>query len=274
VSIDELGREAGAAARRAAHQDVDPGVMLQRMHRTRRTRGWLVAVGATAVVAVLAAVVAGAATTARNRPVEPAGSPSASASGSDCPDRVECLGDGRYRVPLQVPVTVTLPDGYAGDFARFGDNVVEDYVDPSRSPSGTSGVTIFENAQAVAYDSTWTADRAAGTGALSYSQWWLTRPFLVHTSSTQVRFDGRTGYLLQGSLRPDAAMVVTKNLQPADPTFQTSPGTAAITETLRGVYVVVDTPPAGVTVLWFWSMDPQHDLVADATTYVQHIHFG
>jgi hypothetical protein len=175
---------------------------------------------------------------------------------------------------MQVPITVTLPDGYVGDFARFGDDTVEDYVDPGRSPSGTSGVTIFENAQAVAYDSTWTRDRSAGTGALSYSEWWLNRPFLVHTSSTPVQIDGRTGYLLQGSLRPDAALVTTKNLQPGDPTFQGSVGNAAITEQLRGVYVVVDTPPAGVTVLWFWSKDPQHDLVADATAYVPHVHFG
>jgi hypothetical protein len=277
VSIDELGREAGAAARRTAQHDVDPGLMLQRLHRTRRTRSWVMAAGAAAAAVVLVLVVTDAVTTSRVGTVEPAGPASASASSAgsaECPDRVQCLSGGRYRIPLQVPLTVSLPDGWVGAFARFGDDSVEDYLDTSLSPGGTTGVTIMENAKAVAYTSKWTVDPSAGTGALGYAEWFVGRPFLQHTSSTMLTVDGRTAYVLQGSLRPDAALVVSKADQPADPTFRATTATAAISESLRGVYVVIDTPPAGVTVVWFWSFDPHQDLVLDATTYLKHLHFG
>jgi len=265
MTIDDLGRSAATAARAQATREVDPTMMLRQLHRTRRTRTALTVAAVVAVLAVGGVVVARA--IAPSTTALPGSRPSTSQT---CPPFLTCLADGRYRVDLPVPVTLTVPSNYYGSLQLFAPDSVEDY----RSDVDSAGMTVMEDAHGVLDDASFTADPSSGTTAESMATWFTHRPFLQHPTMQQVTVDGRTGWLVTGSLKPGAPLTATKNGSPAAPTFRDGGATAGLGQQLPGEYVLLDTPGAGVTVIWFWAVSPTADRLVGATTYLDGLAFG
>jgi len=268
MTIDDLGRAAGSAARSKASQEVEPAMMLRQLRRTHRTRNVLAISAGVVAFAVAAVFLVHILDT--SRPLQP-GSPPTPAPSASCPQGVSCLGAGRYRIDMTVPMTVTLPSGYQGAFRQFSPDSFEDY---RTDDTWSGGVTFMENAKPAADDATWSQDPAGGSTADSMATWFTQRPFLTDAAKVPVTVDGMHGWLLTGSVRPGARLPADKAGEAAGPTFFTLGATAAITPNLKGKYVVLDTPGAGVTVIWFWSSDGSRDALSDATTYLNHITFS
>jgi hypothetical protein len=268
VTIDDLGRAAATAARRKASQEVEPAMMLRQLRRTHRTRNVLAVAGVLVAVAAAAVVVVHAvAPTPRLQPGQPP-SPSASAS---CPEGLTCLGAGRYRLHLPVPVTLTEPSTFEG-LTQLGPESFEDY---RNDVAKASGVTIMENALPASNDPEWPSDPSGGTTAQSMATWFVHRPFLQRAAMQPVTVGGKSGWLLTAGVRPGVPLKAAKSGEPCGPLFRAGAGTTAgITATLQGEYVVLDTPGAGVTVIWFWTYDSDKGVLLDSTAYLDHLTFG
>ena len=270
MTIDSLGRASALAARHKATREVDPTMMLEKLHHTHRTRTVTMAAAgaAAAVVGIVLVVHVVSSPTASQVP----GAPSTSVpSDSPCGPTVQCLGGNRYRVTdMPVPVTVDLPGNFQGAFKRLGATTLEDY----RSDVGDSGVTVFENAVPVKNDAGWTRDPAAGTTAQSMATWLSQRPFLVHATMTQTTVGGRTAWLVTGDLKNGAPLLTVKDGNAAAPTFAAQPATAGYSPTLTGEYTLVDVPGAGVTVIWSWASPQTKGNLTESRTYVQGLSFG
>lgn len=248
--------------------------MLEELHRTRRTR----VIGAVAVAASLVAVsVVGTAllvgTPSASHDATPGQSvtPTAPAGEGPCADAVvTCLEDGRYRVALDIPVTVALPPDFRGDFATFGPSTVEDY----RSDVDNTGVTVFENATPAKNRSTWTADPAAGTTARSMATWLVHRPFLSDASMEHVTVGGLHGWRVVAQLRDGARLRAVKGGLDVAPAFVGHTGNAGYGTDLKGDYTLVDVPGAGVTVIWSWTLQPDRQVLDGNQRFVDGLSFG
>jgi hypothetical protein len=268
MSIDDLGRAAATDARRRAAREVDPTTMLERLHHSNRSRtvGWIVT--AVAIVTVGAvALIDGGGLSAGNQTGGSATRPSS--TNSACTDtRVTCLGGDRYLVALPVPVTVTLPANFQGSFTFSGTRILEDY----RTDADGTGVTVMENATPVKDNEAWVIDPSAGTTAESMARWLSKRPFLIHATIIQTEVGGRTAWHVSADLKPGAATPAFKYTGTVAPTFFDSPGSAGYGAGLTGNYTLLDTPGAGVTVIWSWAGSDQ--LLAGNQTYVNGLSFG
>jgi hypothetical protein len=270
MTIDSLGRASALAARRKATQEVDPTMMLEKLHHTHRTRTVIMTVaGAAAAVVGIVLVVHGVSSpSASQAPVAPSTS---WPSESPCSATVQCLGGNRYRVTdMPVPVTVRLPGNFQGVFKRLGAATLEDY----RADVETTGVTVFENAVPVKNDASWTRDPAAGATAQSMATWLSRRPFLTHATMTQTTIGGRTAWLVTGDLKDGAPLLAVKDGNAAAPTFADSPATAAYSPTLTGEYTLVDVPGAGVTVIWSWAPAQIKGNLTESLAYANGLSFG
>jgi hypothetical protein len=268
MTIDGLGRAAGSAARRKASLEVEPAMMLRQLRRTHRTRNVLAVSAGVVVVAVAALLLLNVLDTPRA--LQP-GSTHTPTPSADCPEGVTCLGDGQYRLNMDVPVTVTVPQNYNGDLRQLGPDAFEDYRNDTNEGSG---MTIMENATAAANDATWSEDPSGGTTADSMATWFTQRPFLQHASKQPITVAGYHGWLLTGSVRPGAVLRADKAGHLTGPTFRCLGATAGIAQQLPGEYVVLDTPDAGVTVIWFWTGESDPNVLADSTSYLDHMTFG
>ncbi len=272
MTIDSLGRAAARAAQQKATREVDPTMMLEKLHHTHRTRTvtMTVAGAAAAVVGIVLVVHGVSSPTASQAPgAHGAAVPSNSVP---CGATVECLGGTRYRVTdMPVPVTVNLPDNFTGAFARLDAATLEDY----RNDADHTGVTVFENAVPVKNDAAWTRDPAAGTTAHSMATWLSRRPFLTHTTMTSRTIDGRTTWLVTGDLNDSAPLLAVKSGSVAAPTFAgASTATAGYSSTVTGEYTLVDVPGAGVTVIWSWTAPQTKGDLTENRAYVQGLSFG
>jgi hypothetical protein len=268
MTIDDLGRAAGTAARSKASQEVEPAMMLRELRHTHRTRNVLALSVGVVALAVAALLVLHVVSTPSA--LQPAGTPKSSARAS-CPDGATCLAGGLYRLNMSVPVTVTVPSNYNGSLRQLGPDSFEDYRNDTNE---SSGMTIMENATAAANDATWSEDPAGGTTAASMATWFTQRPFLQRATKQQITVAGLHGWLLTGSVRPGATLLGDKNGELAGPTFRCLGATAGITKKLQGEYVVLDTPGAGVTVIWFWTYEPDKGVLLDSTSYLDHMTIG
>ncbi len=272
MTIDNLGRAAARGARHKAIREVDPTMMLEKLHRTHRTRTvtMTVAGAAAAVVGIVLVVHGVSSPTVSQAPGANGGS--VTSSSSRCGTTVQCLGGNRYRVTdMPVPVTVALPDNFEGAFNRLGAATLEDY----RNDADHTGVTVFENAVPVRNDASWTRDPTAGTTARSMATWLSQRPFLTHTTMTARTVDGRTTWLVTGDLKDGAPLLAAKSGNDAAPTFAGAPpATAGYSPTLTGEYTLVDVPGAGVTVIWSWASPQTKGDLTENRAYVQGLSFG
>jgi hypothetical protein len=274
MSIDSVGRAAAADARRKATREVDPTMMLQRLHRTRRTRmvGW--AVAAAAVIAAGAIVLVNSGVLAGDHSPQPASRPHPTATASACPVNVTCLGGNRYRMNMQVPMVITLPANFGPLFNTISTQSEETY----RTNLDATGVTVFENAVPIKYDNTWTPDQAAGTTAASMAAWLAHRPFFDHTTITTVTVGGRPAYRITAQFRPGAATPATWTGDPhVAPIFAVPAGgftTAAWTNTtIAAEFYLLNLPHNGVTVIWSWSQNGSSQLVANRP-FIDTLSFG
>jgi hypothetical protein len=268
MTIDDLGRAAGTAARRKASQEVEPAMMLQQLRRTHRTRNILAAAASVVVVALAALVLVRL--VAPDTRSQPPGTHSPTPSAT-CPEGVTCLGGGLYRLKLPVPVTLTVPSNYNGDLTQLSPDAFEDYRNDT---SDAGGITIMENATAASNDVSYSQDTSGGSTADSMATWFTHRPFLANATKTPIVVDGKHGWLLTGAVRAGAALGAEKNHEPAAPTFRTSVATSAVTERLHGQYVLLDTPGAGVTVIWIWTYDPSGSALENGKSYLDRLTFG
>lgn len=273
MSIDDLARAAASDARRTASREVDLTASLARLHRTRRRRN--VSSVAGVVVAVLAVVLGGGALLSQRagttQVTPPGASQQPSGTGSGCYDdpAITCVGSGRFRVALPVPMTVTLPVNFQQHLSLLNTSTVEAY----RSDIGSTGVTVFENAVPVRYDASWTADPAAGTSAQAMATWLSKRPFLANARVTPTTVGGRKAWRVSGDLRPDVTLPASKDGEPAAPTFLDGDATAAYSRTIIGEYTLLDLPGAGVTVIWSWAVDHASQVLADNQSLVDGLTF-
>ena len=267
MTIDNLGRAAARGARHKATQEVEPTMMLEKLHRTHRTRTVTMTVaGAAAAVIGIVIVVHGVSTPKASQP----GAPVPSAS-SPCGPTVQCLGGTRYKVTdMPVPVTVNLPANFRGEFNKLGTATLEDY----RSDLDMTGVTVFENAVPVRNDASWTRDPAAGTTAHSMATWLSQRPFLTNTTLTATTVGGRQAWLVTGDLKSGVPLLSVKDGNAAAPTFSGDNATAAYSPSLSGEYTLVDVPGAGVTVIWSWAPAQTKGNLGESRAYVQGLSFG
>lgn len=271
MTIDSLGRASALAARRKATQEVDPTMMLEKLHRTHRTRTLTVTAAAAAGVVVGIVLVVHGVASPRASQAPGAHSTTVPSGSSPCSATVECLGGNRYRVTdLPVAVTVDLPGNFQGAFNRLGSATLEDY----RNDVDRTGVTVFENAVPIKNDASWTRDPAAGTTAQSMATWLSQRPFLTHTTMTQTTIDGRTAWLVTGDLKDGAPLLTVKDGNAAAPTFAAQPATAGYSPSLTGEYTLVDIPGAGVTVIWSWAPPQTKGNLADNRAYAHNLSFG
>lgn len=276
MTIDDLARAAATDARRTAVRHIDPATSLRQLHRIRRNRTRLSIVAAmAAAVAFLAG--AGALMT-NDRTANPVNRPASSPTPTDsgpCADRaIRCLGGGRFRVALTVPVTVTLPANFQGAFSTRRKDLLEDY----RNDIETTGVSVGENAIPVRDDASWARDPAAGATAASVARWLATRPFLVHAALTPTSVGGLRAWRVSGQLKPGAALPALKNgSRMVAPTFKSamdSNSNAGYATDLTGEYTLLDVKGAGVTVIWSWTQGHGTRALAGNQAYIDGLSFG
>jgi hypothetical protein len=273
MSIDDAGRSAALAARTRAGQEVDPTMMLQRLHRTNRNRtiGLVVTVAAAVVVIATLAVTNGSLTA---RHVVPAGTPTPTVQSPCDNPAVRCLGSGRYTyTDLPAAVTVTLPANFAGEFRKLSGSSLEDY----RTDVDSVGVTVMEDAIPVRYDASWERDPSAGTTAHAMASWLQHRPFLTGATLTATTVGGLPAWRVTGKLRARAALPAPKGstVGSVAPTFTDGGGgTLGVNKTLVGDYTLVDVPGAGVTVIWSWSDAGDYSVLPANQAYVDGLSFG
>jgi hypothetical protein len=272
MTIDDLARAAATDARRKAAQQVDPTVMLERLHRRHRSN---TIVSTVAALAVAAAVLVGGVVVVTQPPSDKqVNGPVATRPtrvDDPCGDAaITCLGANRFRVALAVPVIVSLPDSFQGGFARYGSNAVENY----RSDRGTTGVTVLENARPVRYDSSWSRDPAAGKTAESMATWLSTRPFLAGARVIETTVGGRAAWRVAARLKPNATLPATKLGEgEVAPTFARANVSMGYSRTLLGDYTLLDVPGAGVTVIWSWTLSHPRAALAGNRPYVDGLSF-
>jgi hypothetical protein len=274
MTIESLGRSAADAARRKAAREVDPTLMLRRMHRTHRARVAGAAAAAAVVVALGALAVRQLGPGTTDRQV-PGGTPSPSARGSDACQNpgITCLGGGRLRAALPVPVTLAQPDGF--DATQTWHLIGRDSVEGYRLDVDNTGVTVMEGAVPVRDDGTWTRDPAAGTTATSVAQWLANRPFLQNAQLIQTVVGGLPAWRVTGSLRPGAPLPASKSPFAVAPTFRADEATAGYATNLTGDYTVLDVPGAGLTVIWSWTTSPGDPTVVQGSqSTVDALSFG
>jgi hypothetical protein len=264
MSIEELGRSAADAALRKATQEVDPTMMLQRLHRTSAARTVLTAAAVVVALVVAVVVVHGVAWPTSE---QPGGRPSTVPSSVGTPacayPGITCLGGGRFRAALPVPVTLTAPADFdaAGSWHLIGTRSAEGY----RSDVDGAGVTVMEGAVPVRNDSSWTRDPAAGSTAASVAQWLADRPFLQNASVVKTRVGLLEAWRVTASLRPGAPLTASKDQFTVGPTFKNDGSTAGFATNLTGDYTVLDVPGAGLTVIWSWTTQPGDRSILDAS---------
>lgn len=275
MSVDELGRAAGRAARAAGTPD--PELMLRRLHRQHRGRQ---IASVTAAAAVFAVLLAGVVEVARPPAPPPASRPTPTASASTdsaCNNTtIFCVGAGQLRVVLPVPATVTLPENFT-DVVRLGDNSFEAYQIDVRF----AGVTVLENAVPVRNDDSWSRDPRAGTTASAMAHWLATRPFLTGAEVSATMVDGRTAWRVTGALKAGAALRAVKPGEGAvAPTFIEFHAAGAYNHTtmgyngtLSGDYTLLDVPGAGVTVLWSWVLGVPRTQLAANRAFIDELHW-
>jgi hypothetical protein len=275
MSIDELGRAAAEESLRAAAHRVNAVAMLDELHRRHRMR---IAATIAVIAAVCVAAVAGvllarsgkpnAAPPANNKP-HPL---STLAPGCRGGPPVQCRSGRRVLVSLPVPVTIHAPANFNQDARLCGTSGLETY----RSDSSGTGVTVIENAVPVRYDRSWHRDRSAGTSLSSMTHWLSSRPFLTHTSVKQVTVDGFAGRQVSGELKVSAELPAPK--APVGFVAPTFAGQgycdAGYSPGLYGSYTLVDVPGAGVTVIWSWTVESNHALIAGNQALIDGLTFG
>ena len=278
--IDDLGRTAVDDLRRTVGDGLAPDDMLQRLHQARRRRG-IAGVTSFAVVVLLVVAVALTGTGVGRDTVTtpPAGTrtPTSEATDSDAtlsPEvcatpRVTCLGGRRVQVDLPVPVRLTVPDSFVGRLQLWGRNAVEDY----RVGVDRVGVTVLEDARPVVYDDSWETDPSAGRTARSVARWLADRPFFSQAVTTRITLDGLPAWRVTPTVRPGAAMPVTKGDFPAAPTFAGTAVTITSSPDVPAEYVLVDVPGAGLTVIWSWSYGHGPTVLAANRAYVDALRF-
>ena len=279
MSIDDLAREAAADARRQAVQRVDTGSMLGQLHRMRRTRNIASVVSVLGLVAV---VLLGGGLLARQYdtasiPLPPATQPTPTASAArsipndGCSDEVvTCLGDDRYHLALQVPVTVTVPGNFDSNFNVWDTTSLEVY----RNDFKTVGVTVLESPVPVLDDGSATRDVSAGSTAEAQAAWLAQRPFLGHTHVTRTTLDGRTAWRVTGTLKPGAKLTTRKTAQMVAPTFFGGTAKAGYWPGLVAEYTLVDVPGSGVTVIWSWAVYEHSRVLRANQPLIDSMHFG
>ncbi len=269
MTIEDLGRAAAGAARRKAAREVEPTLMLRKLHRSHRNRSLVASGGAALAVAIVAVLLARGLTPSVGGQA-PGGPRASTPPSTTCPADRTCLGGDRFLVTLPVPVTVTVPGTFQGALSRLGVNALEDY----RNDLSTTGVTILENATAVKDDRTWTADPSAGTTAASMARWLSRRPFLLHGTLTRTSVGGRAAWLVTGVLRPGVHLAGLKNGTAAGPTFAVDGATTGYTHQLTGQYILLDLPGAGVTVIWSWTLGHGVGALAGNQAFIDTLSFG
>jgi hypothetical protein len=276
MSLDELARAAAAEARRAAANQVDVEIMLDDLrHRSRRrTAAATLAVIAAACVAIAVGVLlAGSskptsAPPANHHPHEASTFPPGCRGGPP----IQCRSGRRILVSLPVPVTIHAPANFDQDANLCGSSGLVAY----RNDANDTGVTVIENAVPVRYDSSWNRDPSAGTSRASMTHWLSARPFLRHVSVKSVTVDGLAGWQVSGQLKPGASLpAVYPSVGRVAPTFAgTGDCHAGYGPDLFGTYTLVDVPGAGVTVIWSWTIDKNHALIAANQALIDGLSFG
>lgn len=269
MSIDELAREATTELRRAATATLEPDDMLRQLHRARARR-----TGVLAAASLALALIAGIGVTSALIAPDRTGPTDRSASATELPRSlcrqpdVTCLGGGRLRVGIAVPVSATLPRAFQPEV-----RVVPRGAEFYRADVRTTGVTVMEYARAMRYDGTWQRDPAAGTSARSMARWLAERPFLTDTTTTRRTLGSRTAWLVRGTLRPGAALPATKGY-PVAPTFANGSFTAGVGPGLRGTYTLVDQPGGGVAVIWSWQFGEDRLHLAGNREFIDSLRIG
>lgn len=274
MSIDERARAAAARSRRAAAHRVNAAAMLDELHRRNRMRT-VTTIGV--VVAVCVAAVAGVLLARSGKPnaAPPAHTklhPSSTFEpGCRGGPPVQCRNGRRVLVSLPVPVTIHAPTNFDQDAKLCGRSSLESY----RSDVNDTGVTVMENAVPVRYDSSWKRDPSAGTTVTSMTQWLSSRPFLTDTSVKQVTVDGLAARQVAGELKRGARLPAESNNNPIVPTFAGHGDChAGYRSDLFGNYTLVAVPGAGVTVIWSWTTDTNHTLIAGNQDFINRLSFG
>ena len=256
MTIDARGRAAAADLQAAATSGLDPTAMLTKLERASREktrRGVVATLSAVVVLLAGGAVMAGS---LRSDTATVLGSnPSPTPVTQNCPGAptVTCLGRNRYRIPLTVPVTVTLPANFQRDLNTLG--TIATTLEVYRNDHDTTGVTILEGAIPIKNDPSFERDPAAGTSAQSVATWLAHRPFAVPTTPTRTSVGGLTAYRVEVALKPGAPLLGTHDANPAAPTFVGTNTQMGAWGNLRARYTLVDVPGAGLTVIWSWTLD-------------------
>ena len=274
MTIDEFGRAAATELRRNAAIAVNPGTMLNRLHRRRHRRA---AGSIIAALAVAAAVVAGGVLISHDEPAKlhnkPVSPPTKTLTGLCANVEARCLGADKIRfVGLPVPVTVALPTTFPRDCSLESDT-----IDCFRSDISTTGVSVYERARPVKYDNSWSRDPAAGTTAVSMARWLSERPFLIHTTLGRTTVGGLPAWRVTGDLRPGAALPAAKEGGDIAPTFASGIGYDGIwgyRANLSGAYTLVDVPGAGVTAIWSWTLNHNQRALAGNQAFIDGLSFG
>jgi hypothetical protein len=277
MTLDELARAAAAEARLAAAHQIDAMTMLAELrHRSRRrtAAAAIAVVAAVCVAVVVALLMVGPGKPTSTRPASTEHPHPSSTSTSVCRGGppIQCLSGRRVLVSLPVPVTVHVPMNFDQNASLCGSSGLIVY----RNDSYGTGVTVIENAVPVRYDSSWHRDRSAGTSVSSIAHWLSARPFFAHTSVKPVTVDGLAGRQISGELKPAAELPADyPSVGQVAPTF-TGNGDchAAAGRGLFGTYTVVQVPGAGVTVIWSWTINRDHALIAGNQPLIDGLSFG
>jgi hypothetical protein len=273
MTIDDLARAAASDVRRAAAADVDADLMLQALHRRRRSQNAVSVVAAAA--ACISIVLVGAVVVMHQQVQHQVSAPTVTATPTNddpCADAgVTCLGGNRFRVALPVPVTLSMPADF-GDLSHVTPSTLEVY----RNDVGSTGVSVVENAWPVKNDASWLRDSAAGRTAASMATWLSKRPFLVGATVTPTTVGGREAWRVSGRLRHGAALRAEKGDNgPVAPTFGNRENIEmGYNQTLVGDYTLLDVPRAGVTVIWSWTLDHPRTELRDNQALVDSLTFG
>jgi hypothetical protein len=296
MSVEQLGRRAGAEVRQVTARDVPATSMLAELHRAdgrRRRASAVIAVAVVVVIAVLGwRIAASLEGIGRLTPTGPTHGPTptvSSSTGADgpspCNEVVQCLGHNTYMAHIDDAVTFTLPTGWT--LPAAGSSNTDFY-----SPISGYGVSVVEDISPPGMGPTAPAEAVA--------RWLAARPFLTSGPVTPATLAGLTGgtvtrrlpaWQLDIQLKPDQPATGRCLLQPSKVVagVETAPQTPCVRLLLtnetgyrsQGMWgherlriIVINLPNGTPAAVLIWDFTNRADMTTPASQLIDSIVFS
>ncbi len=207
MSLDTLGRSAGRSLRQVAAGDVDAALMLERLSRQSRNksrRDAALLVAALGIVAAVGWLLVRPVDEASTLPVSPNVDEPVAINFDRCgaiPDPCKAVPGGSYLLPLKVPFTASIPDGWsvrglsqwtAGRWVGLDADIVSD---------DGPGLSVVMNPRGSKPQQGRARDHSAGKTGHTLATWVASRSYLEPTQVVDTTVAGYRAWQVDVRLR-------------------------------------------------------------------------